>query len=251
MAEITTILFDLGETLIDFGKVNVGRMFNAGAKLAYNHLRELGQTPPPRIWYFWVNYVAIRWNILKCVITQRDFHATDLMDSLCRFMGLKLSKDDLLRLCWFWYEPLHNFGKVEAGLPEMLRDFTHAGLKLGVVSNTFIPGPILDRHLEEVGLLEYLPFRVYSCDVGWQKPKPIIFRRALELTGSQADKTIFVGDREYNDIYGAKRVGMKTVRKNPDGCRRSAADFKIRKLLELREILREFTTPQPLEETGI
>lgn len=235
--KINTILFDLGDTLFDLGKVNVSKMFDAGGTLAYKYLQENGFTLPSFRRFYWINYLAVRLNVIKCAITLRDFHAASLMDSICRKMGITLSREKLLDLCWLWYEPLHNCATVEPGLAEMLEAFTARGIKLGVVSNTFIPGEVLDKHLEEAGLLKWLPKRIYSCDVGWQKPKPIIFRKALEIMGSRPEETLFVGDKERNDVKGASRAGMKTARKDPSGKKRTRADFHIRRVTELRDII--------------
>lgn len=238
-SKIDTILFDLGDTLLDFGKVSVARLFDSGGRLAYDYLQKQGHTLPPFKTFYWKNYVAIRMNVIKCAITLKDFHAARLMDKLLKEMSIEVDRENLLELCWLWYKPLHDCARIESGLVEMLKDFTQSGLKLGVVSNTFIPGETLDRHLEETGLLPWLPKRIYSCDVGWQKPKPVIFRKALEIMESNAHETLFIGDKERNDVRGAKRVGMKTVRKDITGRKRSKADFKIKSMLELRDVIKK------------
>ena len=237
--KINTILFDLGDTLLDFGKVSVAKLFDAGGRLAYEHLARLGHRLPPFSKFYLKNYIAIRWNVIKCAITLKDFHAAQLMDRILREMSIIVDRSTLLDLCWLWYKPLHDCVTVEAGLHDMLKDFANQGLKLGVVSNTFIPGETLDRHLAETGLLEYLPKRIYSCDVGWQKPKPIIFQKALEIMESKPSETIFVGDKERNDVRGAKRAGMITVRKDITEKKSSIADFKVASMLELYDIVKK------------
>ena len=41
--EIKAVLFDLGETLLNFGKVKTTRLFRQGAKLSYDFLKSSGQ----------------------------------------------------------------------------------------------------------------------------------------------------------------------------------------------------------------
>ncbi|MHC4575320.1 MAG: hypothetical protein ACYS76_14520, partial [Planctomycetota bacterium] len=41
--KVKAVLFDLGETLLNFGKVNSGKLFRQGARLSYDFLRNLGQ----------------------------------------------------------------------------------------------------------------------------------------------------------------------------------------------------------------
>jgi putative hydrolase of the HAD superfamily len=52
---------------------------------------------------------------------------------------------------------------------------------------------------------------VLSSEVGKRKPHPFIFQRALSELGVAADEALFVGDRLEADVFGASRVGMKTV----------------------------------------
>jgi putative hydrolase of the HAD superfamily len=124
----------------------------------------------------------------------------------------------------------------------MLAELRKAGLTLGVVSNTFVPARVLDRHLEEEGMLEQLPVRVYSCDVGYRKPRRTIFREALRRAGLNAAETLFVGDSPRADVAGANRMGMITVLKDPTGRYangRGLADHRVRSILQLREIVEE------------
>jgi putative hydrolase of the HAD superfamily len=84
-------------------------------------------------------------------------------------------------------------------------------LKLGLVSNAFDPGWLLRRDLDQMGLTERLDVAVFSSEVGKRKPHPEIFRRALAELGVEPEAVIFVGDRLYEDIRGARELGMKTV----------------------------------------
>ena len=95
---------------------------------------------------------------------------------------------------------------------------------LGLVSNAFDPGWLLHRDLEQMGLEERLDFSVFSSEVGMRKPHPAIFERALEALEVEPERTLFVGDRLYEDVRGAAEVGMTTVQalwfradEHPDG----------------------------------
>ncbi len=41
--KIKALLFDLGDTLLDFGKINPGEIFRQGARLSYDFLKSRGQ----------------------------------------------------------------------------------------------------------------------------------------------------------------------------------------------------------------
>ncbi|MBN1943775.1 MAG: HAD family hydrolase [Phycisphaerae bacterium] len=240
---IRAILFDLGDTLLDFGKVDLPRLFDEGAKLAYEYLRTLGGTLPAFGRYRRRHLRAIHWHEFLCRLSRREFNSLHVMDRLCRRMNLRLNLEQLLEVCWLWYEPLSRQGHVEGGVADLLRNFREEGLKIGMVSNTFIPGQVLDRHLSALGLLDYLPVRVYSCDVGRRKPNPRVFSEALRRMAARSDETIFVGDSPKADVHGANRMGMISVLKDPLG-RYAASRYRpnhtIKSLLELPGVLAQY-----------
>ncbi len=240
---IDGIFFDLGDTLLDFGPVDVRGMFEAGARLAYEYLGELDQPLPPFGKFHRRQLWAIRWSYFKSRITRREFNSLDLLGRLSDDMGQKLTAEQAEELAWMWYLPLRQCATVEDGLTDMLRRFSEQGLKLGVISNTFVPGQVLDRHLREEQLLDLLPCRIYSCDVSYRKPHRRIFRIALNRAGLEANRTVFVGDSLRADIRGANRTGMISVLKDPTGQReRPAATprHRIRQLTELEPIVQSY-----------
>jgi len=240
---IRGILFDLGDTLLDFGKIDVPKLFKAGAELAYAYLRELEQPLPPFRRYHRRQLWSIRWHYFKSRLTGREFNSLDLMARIAGTSGHELTREQLIELAWRWYQPLGDTATVEEGLPEMLAGLCQAGLTLGLVSNTFVPSPVLDRHLQRERMLDWLSVRVYSCDVGYRKPLPEIFREALGRAELKADETMFVGDSVRTDIVGANRMGMVSVLKDPgdrhaDG--RCPACHRIQSILQVRQVLQDY-----------
>ncbi len=249
---IKAILFDLGDTLLDFGEVNLRALFNQGARGAYDYLLKLGHPLPPFARYHSRHLRAVHWNVLKSAIVRREFNTLHVMTRLCRRMGLSLDSKQLLELCWLWYEPLSRRAVVEPGLQDMLQGFINDGLQIALTSNTFVPGEVLDRHLESEKLLDFFPVRVYSCQVGFRKPDPRIFMEALNRLGLQAREAIFVGDSPKSDIRGANRVEMISVLRDRTGRYaqlRYRPTHRIRSILELSSIIAQYDgnnqTPSP------
>ena len=112
--------------------------------------------------------------------------------------------------------------------------------RLAVVSN-FDYTPMARHVLEREGVADLFETVVVSDEVGWRKPKPIIFELALRRLGTGAGDALFVGDRADIDVAGAQGVGMAAAWINrdasplPEGL--EAPEFEIRDLAELERIL--------------
>ncbi len=240
MAKIKGILFDLGDTLLDFGPVDTLKLFAEGARRAYAYLQQLDQPLPSFAKFHRRQLRAVQWQLLKSHLTGREFNSLDILGRTGKAMGHDLSPEQVEELAWLWYEPLSQCVTVEDGTVEMLKGFCRDDLSLAVVSNTFVPGPVLDRHMDQLGLLEYFPTRIYSCDVHYRKPHPKIFQICLERLGIAPLEAIFVGDKLRPDIFGSVRVGMISVLKDPSGVkrrRRIRPDHRITSLRQLPEII--------------
>ncbi len=236
MARIQGILFDLGDTILDFGPINTLELFARGARLAYRYLQGLGQPLPAFQKFHRRQLRAVQWHYLKSRLTRREFNSLDVLGRLSRKMGQRLTPPQTEELAWLWYEPLSRCVTIEEGLHGLLAGFRAGGVRLGVVSNTFVPGQVLDRHMGDLGLLEYFPVRVYSCDVRYRKPDPRIFRVALERMAVSAAAAMFVGDRLAADVAGASRAGMISVLKDPGGARRRRRIRPDHRIVSLREL---------------
>jgi HAD superfamily hydrolase (TIGR01662 family) len=214
---IRAVFFDLGDTLLNFGPVDLLAVFREGARLAHEYLVQIGQPVQDFEAYHRRQLRAILRAYYWSLIRGRDFDSLELMARVNRKMGLTTRYEDLCRLSLLFYEPVRLLGKCEPGVHDVLRWLKDRGARLAIVSNTIVPGVTLDDHLRREGLLDWFPHRIYSCDTGYRKPHPRIYQEALKQVGVQASETMFVGDMLKTDIRGANRVGMVTVLKAPDG----------------------------------
>jgi len=78
---------------------------------------------------------------------------------------------------------------------------------------------------------------VYTSEIPWVKPHPEAFRAAMGAVGvSDPGSCVFVGDRPYDDVSGAKGVGMRAVlipNSDVPGFDGAAPDAVITRLAEL------------------
>ena len=53
---------------------------------------------------------------------------------------------------------------------------------------------------------------MYSSEIPWVKPHPEAFRAAMRAVGvTDPAECVYVGDRPYDDVHGAKSAGMRAV----------------------------------------
>ena len=91
------------------------------------------------------------------------------------------------------------------------------GLAVGLLSNTHWPRTFHEHFLERDGLAALIDVRCYTSELAHTKPHPDAFGAVLGALGVEDPKeAVFVGDRPYDDIFGAKSIGMRAVlRRNP------------------------------------
>ena len=96
--------------------------------------------------------------------------------------------------------------------PGLLRRLRARGIRIGVLSNTMWPRRAHEQVFGRDEILGLIDGAVYSSEIDWTKPHPEAFRAAMAAVGvDDPAACVFVGDRPYDDVYGAKRAGMRAV----------------------------------------
>ena len=85
----------------------------------------------------------------------------------------------------------------------------HGRFDLAVISN--FDGR-LRMILEHLGVSRFFSHVFLSSELGADKPDPEIYGRALELSGSQPNETMHVGDDPERDWHGAAAAGLEVFR---------------------------------------
>jgi putative hydrolase of the HAD superfamily len=93
--------------------------------------------------------------------------------------------------------------------------------------------------IKAVGLDGYFDPVIVSGDFGYRKPDRRLFNAALSAMKLRPEQVIFVGNDMYRDVYGAGRLGMKTVFFSSNQGQKEMAgmspDYIIYRFSELRQ----------------
>ena len=250
-AMIRAVLFDFDDTLVDFSPSDAKRLFREGASRCYAYLSAHELALPT----FETFCRQQRWIARKIEWIRRlsggEPDMRRILRRICRDYRLQRDQVSLAKLGWLWYEPITEHASVAGDVLPTLRALRAGGTELGLVVNSAFPGAVIDRHLEDLGLLEFFPTRAYSTDVGARKPDVRLFSAALESMHVKAAETMFVGDDTKVDILGARRVGMTTIHRSSNRRGSTVADYVVTKLSELLELpelsrLRDARQPAPV-----
>jgi len=231
--QFKAVIFDLDETLIDSKKGT----FEADKKITQminEHLKDR------------------KLNLTKSQILKEVRSFDDKMNREVKYdrdkwwqvivnnlgVNMTLSKAFIRKLTIaYWYAYARSSRPYRDTL-STLRYLKKKGLLLGLLTDTDVLKGMKKRRISE------LPFRhffdaivIAGEDTAKTKPSPEPYELVARKLGVTASECVFVGDRPFTDIKGAKTAGMKTVLV----CRRDwrfdvKADWTIKSLSELRRI---------------
>jgi phosphoglycolate phosphatase len=94
------------------------------------------------------------------------------------------------------------------GTDELLDEIERQGLNWGVVTNK--PGWLTDPLMQDLGLYQRAACVVSGDTTSKNKPDPEPMLYACNVSGSQINECIYIGDA-LRDIQAGKRAGMKTL----------------------------------------
>ena len=194
MAEINTIVFDLGGVLIDWNP---------------RHLyKKLVTDDPERIEWFLSNVCTPEWNALQDA--GRSF-----AEATAELLELHPEHRELIEVYYGRWEEMLG-GPIE-GTVDILRSIRQTDLSLYALTNWSAESfPVA---LELFDFLNWFEGIVVSGEIGMIKPDDAIFHHMIEIFGLEPAASIFIDDSAPN-IATAHRLGFHAIRfLNPDQLR--------------------------------
>ena len=206
---IRAVLFDLGDTLVSYYQPQdflpiLRRSLDAC-------LRTLGHGPASGEAGTELVHQALELNQERADLAVWPFEERlrVLFARYAQFMDSEL----LDRLSQAFLQPIFATAQVSHDALPVLLGLRRRGVRTAIVSNTpwGSAGRIWRSELARHGLLTAVDAVVFCQDVGWRKPHPAPFRRALETVGVAPKEAAFVGDNPVWDVEGAEGAGLLPI----------------------------------------
>lgn len=204
---IDCILFDMGNTLIDFEPEPFASLHRAALGRVH---RAIDSSLDPDAF---VDAFASIWAELERSHRPagRQPHLGDAFDRLLDAIGTPADPATVTRMEDAHFGLFRERIRLYPEVPALLAACRARGLKLALVSNTIWRSADHRADLARFGIAGAFDHEVYSRDFGWMKPHPSIFRDALDAVGVPPERAVMIGDRLSIDIAGARALGCRTV----------------------------------------
>ena len=224
---IKYILFDVDDTLLDFGKAEAAAIRKTFERIGIPVTEELIRR------YSEIN--AQQWARFEKGEITREKLLTERFDILFSELGINVPSE----MAQASYEYLLGIGHYFVDGAEELLEALKDKYELYIVSNG--NASVQDRRLKSAGIIPYFKDIFISERVGFNKPSAEFFEACFKrIPGFEKDKAIIVGDRLSSDILGGINAGVKTCWFNPNGEAPDPdipADYEIKHLSELPALL--------------
>lgn len=209
---VRAILFDYGHTLVDFHRTE------EALREAYEQIRArieaVAYMEVPELLDLIERVAGGVDRMVTESYRERRMEELDLVtgfrESLAA-VGFDLPDDVLDHIVALDHSAYSRSITIEPDILDVVRALRERGYRLGLVSNVSLLPHLMREDLDRLGLGPLLHTAVFSSEVGVRKPDPRIFTEALGRIGADPAETVFVGDRLYDDVTGARGVGMRAV----------------------------------------
>ncbi|HSV37389.1 MAG TPA: HAD family hydrolase, partial [Nocardioidaceae bacterium] len=191
---IDAVIFDWGGTLTPWHPVD----FSAEAQALA--LAAIGADETAAEQIALANQTVLGWS--------RDHQRSATVKDIFDAAGLVHDEGMLTAYREFW-EP-HTL--TDPDVPVLFERLRADGVKIGILSNTVWPRHWHETYFDRDGVLHLIDGAVYTSEVPWTKPAPEAFEAAMQAVGAnEPGRCVFVGDRLFDDIWGASNYGMKAI----------------------------------------
>ncbi len=215
LAEITTVTFDLWQTLLvdnrELGLTRSNARLEGVRRILANYSEEF---EPEHIseayWECYRQCLAVREELRDVSFPEQ---IDIFLESISPGLGLRLVPDALWEITRVYADSFLDYPPpAHTDALDVLNRVRAMGLRIGMISNTgMTPGTTFRTYLANTGMLDYFDTLTFSDEVKMSKPAREIFLLTLRAMNASPEQTVHVGDSVRNDVAGAKLCGLRTV----------------------------------------
>ena len=193
---VRAVIFDWGGTLTQWHSIDHGELWRAVCARHYPADEAAAMA------------AAVRAAEMEMWRLAEQSHRSGTLEQIFERAGVTASADFLSSYFEAW-DP-HTLTDPDAS--PLLRELRLRGIKVGVLSNTMWPRSAHEQIFVRDEVFELIDGAVYTSEIEWVKPHPEAFRAVMNAIGvTDPASCVFVGDRPYDDVHGAKSAGMRAV----------------------------------------
>ena len=201
---ITDLFFDLDHTLWDFEKNSFLTFKKIFDKLNINlSVEDFIQEYRPINHLMWAKY-------RKNLISQEELRYVRLEKTFA-LMKYDIDSKKISDISDLYIKYLSTFPHLFPGTIDLLRNL-HKRYNLHIITNGF--KKIQDKKLKSSRILGFFKNIFTSEDIGYKKPHPLIFKKALESSSTSPHSALMIGDNLEVDILGSLNSGMQAIHFN-------------------------------------
>lgn len=208
---VTLVIFDLGNTLVDYHRgelsddekdlVGLHRMYavlrRRYPRLTLTELYDAFYTP-------WIKAQAHR---------SKKSSEYDVGEFLGRAIDVShLTKQQFRRAMLAFHSLFIETVWIAPGTGDVLAGLAQRGIAFGLLANSPIPGFCHEAALDRVGLLRFFESRLFSYDAGIRKPDARLFEMLMAHARATPSSTVMVGDSERLDLEPARKLGIRAIK---------------------------------------
>jgi HAD superfamily hydrolase (TIGR01549 family) len=236
---LKAVIFDYGNTLVEFGRMQI--MF-CDTALAGALEKHFGKPDLAKL-----HEIRNRDRLAPYAGDPPEYRENNLVEISVRLVrelyGTEPTPEALADILHARFETFVRVVQAPDYAPELLKKLRRR-YKLGILSN-YPDGEAIRESLTRIGLAPFFDAVVVSGDLGLVKPHPVPFITVLVALGVKAGHAVVVGDNWLADVQGAKRAGLRVIQslqwQSPEDMPRRPGDAQpdatLNHLTELGELL--------------
>lgn len=217
MEEIKLVIFDMGNTLLDFHTDNKSdeEKDEIGLQRLEIFLQEKFDV---RIdWRELEKAFMVPW-YSDFYIRERDLvelNVRDYLNNALKKYGVILSEIQCLEAMKCFYSTYKEHVIVNSNGEALLKKLKSSGINIGVISNCIVQDDIYKEIFDYVGISGYIDQYVFSYSNNCRKPSLKLYKKMVSNFDIRPEEVLMIGDNLKADIEPAQKLGFRTIWYNP------------------------------------